>query len=38
MQQSIDLANKEEYCNIAVTHPGAYYYLNKNDIESLYGG
>ncbi len=35
MQKSIDLANRA--AAISVTHPGAYY-LNKNDIESLYGG
>ena len=35
MQKSIDLANRA--AAISVTHPGAYY-LNKQDIESLYGG
>ena len=34
MQKSIDLANRA--AAISVTHPGAYY-LNQDDIESLYG-
>ena len=34
MQKSIDLANRA--AAISVTHPGAYY-LNRDDIESLYG-
>ena len=34
MQKSIDLANRA--VAISVTHPGAYY-LNRDDIESLYG-
>ena len=35
MQKSIDLANRA--AAISVTHPGAYY-LNQDDIETLYGG
>ena len=35
MQKSIDLANRA--AAISVTHPGAYY-LNQDDIESLFGG